>query len=122
MPYADKEKNKESKKQYYESVKDTDEYKQKTRENTKKWRIKNKEKYERSDRISKWRKRGLVETWYYTYGELYDYYMKTANCENCNITLTIDKTRKSTTKCMHHIHKTGEFEMIVCHACNVRLK
>lgn len=83
---------------------------------------KNRIKYHKQDTLYNWKRRGIIETWYYTYGELYDYYMKTTHCENCNIQLTIDKIRKSTTKCLHHIHETGEFEMIVCHACNIRLK
>jgi len=111
-----------AKKTSKKKVKKTNEYKQKTKIATNKWRKNNPEKFQKSQMISKWRKRGVIETWYYTFDILYDWYMKTTHCENCNIQLTNDKKRKPTTKCLHHIHETGEFEMIVCHSCNVRLK
>ena len=135
MPYKDPEKYKEYQRNYH-----SQKWSEKTREEIKKYnegkrkyysenkqiinqkKREKRHKYHKKETIYNWKKRGLLETWYYTYDKLYDYYMKTTHCENCNITLTIDKSRKSTTKCMHHIHKTGEFEMIVCHCCNIRLK
>ena len=120
MPYSDPEKNKESKRKYYESVKNSEEYKNKKRMNTKKWRETHPKDYHKSSMISKWKKRGLIETDDYTYESLYDCYMTTTHCELCEVELSIDKKRTSTTKCMDHSHETNIFRNIVCHSCNTK--
>lgn len=125
MPFKDPEKYNEYQRNYQRKRIKTDEEKKAKAEYNKnyaKTHKRDRKKYHRSDTIYNWKRRGIIETWYYTHDEIYDYYMKQKKCENCNIQLTIDKKRKSTTKCLHHIHETGEFEMIVCHACNIRLK
>jgi hypothetical protein len=127
MPYKDPEKYKEYQRKYQKKVRDkmTEEQKKQKSEYQKKYMEnyqKQRDKYHKQETIYNWKKRNVIETWYYTFDILYDWYMKTTHCENCNIQLTNDKKRKPTTKCLHHIHETGEFEMIVCHSCNVRLK
>jgi len=120
MPYANKEDNKKCKAEWYQRNKK--ELNKKNYNTLKQWRLDNPEKYQKTMFKSRWKSRGVIlETWYYTFEELYDWYLKTNKCERCNRILTRDKRRKSTTKCLHHDHTTGEFEMIVCHACNVQL-
>jgi len=131
MPYADPEKYREYQRNYQRNYqkklreKMTQQQKQEKSEFQKEYMksyVKDRDKYHKYDTIYNWKNRNVIETWYYNYDELYEWYLKTNHCEECGITLTQDKKRKSTTKCLHHNHNTNEFEMIVCHACNVRLK
>ena len=50
---------------------------------------------------------------------LYEYYINTTHCENCNIEL-VDGGNKADSRCLDHCHETGEFRNILCHSCNVR--
>tara|TARA_R110000803_G_scaffold89108_3_gene156269 strand:- start:2 stop:367 length:366 start_codon:yes stop_codon:yes gene_type:complete len=120
MPYADPEREKQCKAEWYQ--KNKKELNRKSYSVTKQWRLDNPEKIRKANLKSNWKRRGvLLNTWYYTFDELYDWYLKTNVCERCHVTLSKDKKRSSTTKCLHHDHESGEFEMIVCHACNTRL-
>jgi len=126
MPYKDPEKRKEYMKNYQRKVRknETDEEKKQKSEYQKEYRKSytiDRTKYHKYDTIYNWKKRDVIETWYYNYDQLYEWYVKTNYCENCKIILTNDKKRKSSTKCLHHNHETKEFEMIVCHSCNIRL-
>ena len=65
---------------------------------------------------SNWKSRGLVMD---NFEEIFDRYMKTTNCDRCNIELTTrDNPPKMTTKCMDHQHQTGLFRNILCTKCN----
>jgi len=122
MPYKDPEKNKESKKQYYESVKGTEEYKIKQSIATKKWRLNNQKQYTKSNRISKWKRRGII---FYDYDLLHDIYINTTHCDLCKVELTEDKIRTRTTRCLDHDHNIKDYENvrnILCHSCNTNLK
>jgi hypothetical protein len=76
-------------------------------------------KGKKSDRIYNWKSRGLICD---DYNLIYEKYLNTLNCDNCNCLLTIDKYLKSSTKCMDHDHNTGLFRNIVCHSCNVKIR
>ena len=117
MPFDKKEYNKEYSKKYYE----------KNKEKKKEYNEKNKEKYKeyhkeyrqteagkKSNRIRKWKHRGLIHD---NYDELYEYYLNCKNCEKCSVELT-DGNISSNRKCMDHSHITGEFRNILCHSCN----
>ena len=71
----------------------------------------------KSRRISHWKDRGVSSE---CFDSLYNYYVNCQNCELCNIEITEDKIRKSTTRCLDHCHRTGEFRNVVCHACNIK--
>jgi len=99
-----------------------------TKEYNKKNKEKNKERkakyYQSADGIksriiSHWRQRGVIETDYYTYDELYEAYLYCSECEECGVTLTTGK-RCSTSKCLDHDHTTGIFRNILCHRCNTK--
>ena len=117
-----REKNREKRKEYDKK------YREKNKEKIKENREKNKEtikeyqiQYRQTEagkktrRISHWKQCGLIHD---NIDELYEYYLNTTHCEKCNIELTYDKQNTSTTKCMDHSHRTGEFRNILCHSCN----
>jgi len=139
MPYKDKEKNKESKKKYYQENKETiKEYRKEHKQQQKEWREENKEhikeyrkehkqqqkewskEYNQTDkgkkirRIGNWKHRGLICE---DYDKLYEYYINTNECDNCGIEL-IEGLCGANHKCMDHSHKTGLFRNILCNTCN----
>ena len=71
-------------------------------------------------RISDWKYAGLVDSDNDNYESIYDYYVNTQKCENCDVELTEGQKKKSTTRCLDHSHTTGLFRNILCHACNNR--
>ena len=121
MPYADPEKYKEYQRNYQRNILWTDEEKKEKAKYQKEY-MKNyvKPKYHNRDTIYNWKKRGLIETDGYTYQSIYEKYMSCVKCESCEVGLTIDKKRKSTTKCMDHCHQSGIFRDIICHSCNLK--
>ncbi len=71
----------------------------------------------KSNRISKWKHRGIIcDDW----DVLYERYLNTELCELCNVELTEDKKNTTTTRCLDHDHTTGEVRNIVCHSCNIK--
>lgn len=67
------------------------------------------------ERISKWRRRGLVGN----YDEIYDKYINTNFCEVCDIPL-IEGLYGVNRKVLDHSHITGEFRNVLCTGCNTR--
>ena len=115
MPHKDLEKRREYQKEYMK------EYYQKNKEKLKEYSKEfskehnQTEQGKKSQRIRKWKQRGLIHD---NYDELYEYYLNTTHCEKCNIELTYDKQNTPTTKCMDHSHISGHFRNILCHSCN----
>ena len=110
MPYKDPEKKKEYDRQYNLNNKEQQkEYKQSN-------------KGVKSNRISNWKKRGIITD---DYEALYDHYLQTSFCDFCRVELTYDKTTTATTKCCDHDHTITDapnFRNILCHSCNVKRK
>ena len=73
----------------------------------------------KTHKIAKWKKRGLICD---DYNLIYEKYLNTLNCDNCNCILTIDRFNTLTTKCMDHDHNTGLFRNILCHCCNIKIR
>ena len=65
----------------------------------------------KSQTIYNWKRSGLI---YDDYDALYETYIKTTECEHCQIEFTENNRR-----CLDHDHETGLFRKIVCHRCNV---
>ena len=124
-----KEKLAEHIKQYYQ------ENKEKKAENMKQYRQKHQEKaaeyikqYQQTPqgkkvrRISQWKRKGLIDSDNDNYESIYNHYINTTQCENCDVELTEDRYNTSTTRVLDHSHITGQFRNILCCACNNRRK
>tara|TARA_R110001606_G_scaffold158946_1_gene302835 strand:+ start:132 stop:482 length:351 start_codon:yes stop_codon:yes gene_type:complete len=68
------------------------------------------------NRITNWKHRGVITD---DFDELYEKYINTNNCEECNVEL-IHGMFGSNKKCLDHNHKTGQFRNILCQGCNLR--
>ena len=107
--------------------------KEKKAESDRKYREDNKEKVaetrrqyrqtpegRKANRIGMWKHTGLVDSDNDNYESIYNHYINTQKCENCDVELTEDKKTTSTTRCLDHSHITGLFRNILCCACNTR--
>tara|TARA_R110000787_G_scaffold110397_2_gene219073 strand:+ start:288 stop:722 length:435 start_codon:yes stop_codon:yes gene_type:complete len=110
------ENNKEKRKKYY------NEYREKHREKLQDYRKKYIEEYKKTEqyikthRIRKWKSRGVIcDEW----DNLYNKYINTTNCEECDVEL-VSGMYGSNKKCLDHDHKTGEFRNVLCNTCNCR--
>ena len=75
----------------------------------------------KSDKKAKWRYRGLILTSQEEFDEIYERYLNTFWCDECECELTIDRVRTATTKCLDHDHSITHDEnvrYICCRKCN----
>ena len=70
----------------------------------------------KSYRITTWKQRGVITE---NFDELYDKYINTNNCEECNVEL-IHGNFGNNKKCLDHDHETGQFRNVLCCGCNLR--
>tara|TARA_R110001592_G_scaffold63062_4_gene193002 strand:+ start:2056 stop:2466 length:411 start_codon:yes stop_codon:yes gene_type:complete len=119
-----REKNKQYYKEYYKQnkekmIKNAKEYVEKNKEKRKEYMKEYRQTPNgvKKERISSWKVNGVKHD---DFSKLYNYYLSINNCEECNIELTYDKVRTSTTKCLDHDHDTGLFRNVLCQSCNVR--
>ncbi len=73
----------------------------------------------KSTHISLWKRRNVKLRDNETYDDLYNIYLNTTNCKDCNVLLVVGKRCKES-KCLDHDHNTGYFRDIVCHSCNCK--
>jgi hypothetical protein len=67
--------------------------------------------------ISQWKGYGIIcDDW----DALYERYITTLLCEQCNVELTTDRYNTETTRTLDHNHDTLLFRNVLCHSCNVR--
>ena len=136
MPWSGTPEEQKEKRRLY-NLKNKEEQKEKARlyylknkEKIKQYRDENKEKIEQRDkqyretpaskkskRISQWKGSGVIHN---DFNELYEKYITTELCEECNCVLTYDSPSTKTTKCLDHDHQTGLFRNVICNACNVK--
>ena len=127
MPLKDPEKRKEYYEKNKEKIKESvqkyqQENKEKIREREKVYYEEKNKEYRQSDkgkqntRISRWKHSGVICD---DFDALYDKYINTTNCEECNIELTVDRYTTNTTRCLDHDHTTGLFRNILCQRCNI---
>ena len=99
-----KEKALDYNKNYYK------EHKEKAIENSKKQRQTYKGK--KCNILSNWKERGLIDD---NYDKIYEIYLNTQICDNCDIELN---NGTGTKKHMDHDHSNGLFRNILCQTCN----
>ena len=140
MPLTPEE-NKAYNKQYYEANKerilaDRKKWREKNKEKEaarhKQYREENKEKsaaygkqyredsskeWHRSHMIGNWKGKGVVHD---DYNALYDQYMVTTQCADCDVVFGKKGDGTGTFKCLDHCHTTHAFRAVVCCACNTR--
>jgi phage-related protein len=115
---ANKEKIKEKKKEYRERKKEyLIEYRKNNRERIKNLNQKPENKKART--LNDWKRRGLICN---DYDDLYDRYLASTNCENCDVEYGKMGDGTGKWRCMDHDHETGEFRNFLCNACNIRRK
>ena len=56
------------------------------------------------------------------YENIYKYYLKTTNCQECECVFGKKGDGTGTFKCMDHHHATGLFRNVLCNTCNVKRK
>tara|TARA_R110000823_G_C15619283_1_gene467394 strand:+ start:127 stop:513 length:387 start_codon:yes stop_codon:yes gene_type:complete len=66
--------------------------------------------------LSNWKKHGLIGN----YDEIYERYLNTNECDNCNIKFSIIGDGIGRFKCMDHDHITGLFRNVLCNTCNLK--
>ena len=110
---SNKERVIEQSKKYYQ---DNKQYiKERSREYEKEYR--KTENGKKCNRIVNWKQRGVIcDDW----DALYDKYINTANCENCDVEL-IEGLHGNNRRCLNHCHETGLFRAVLCHKCNIQV-
>ena len=73
----------------------------------------------KSTRICDWKRMGVICD---DFDTLYERYLNTKLCEDCNIELTVGGYNTSTTRCLDHDHTTGLFRNVLCLSCNNKRK
>ena len=106
MAYADKEKMRKKKKEWNEKNKE------KVKESLRKYR--QTEKGKKNYSIGRWKHRGIITD---DFDTLYEKYLNTNNCEECNIEMSFGVSGDS--RCVDHDHETGKVRNILCRVCNV---
>ena len=102
---------------------------EKLKEQHKQYKLNNKDKikeqkkeYQKTDngkkslRIASWKQLGVISD---DFNELYEKYINTNNCDNCDVEL-IHGMFGNNKKCLDHCHTTGQFRNVLCHGCNIR--
>jgi len=103
------EKNKEQRKEYIKK------YGEKNKEHLK--------EYQKTPNIKKtiaicsWKKIGLISE---DYDALYQKYIESTNCEECNCEFGKYGDGTGTWRCMDHDHESGLFRNFLCCACNIK--
>ena len=74
----------------------------------------------KSNKISHWKRQGIISD---DWDSLYEKFINTKNCENCNVDLTVGRYSTSTTRCLDHDHSILDRENvrnILCNVCNIK--
>jgi hypothetical protein len=72
----------------------------------------------KSNIISQWRSRGVLDHFNDNFETLYKIYQSTKFCDDCGYELNTGDDRFR--KCLDHEHTSGYFRGVVCHSCNVK--
>ena len=119
-----KEKHKEYSKIHYQKNKEkrnkqSAEWAKNNREKCVKSSMKSHAKNPKSTFKAKWKNRGLLWDTEEEFNTIWDKYINTDNCSNCNLVFGEHDILKLTKKCMDHDHTNGKFRSILCSYCNL---
>ena len=121
---ANKDKIKEYKKEYY--LKNKEKIKEQKNAYMKEYYQANTDKIKeyqkspngkKSNTICDWKRKGLLSE---DYDSLYQKYIESTNCEECNCYYGKYKDGSWSFRCMDHCHITGVFRNFLCNRCNIR--
>ena len=97
-------------KRYYDKMMKDPDYRQKRREESKRWIEANPEKAKRHQHKSRWKRAYPNGT-----DAQYEHYLNATHCECCGVEFE-DNTIRS--KCQDHDHDTGKLRRVICNGCN----
>lgn len=86
--------------------------KEKAKEYQKKYRINN----YKTIAIKRWQRIGILDE---DYDKLYDKFLNTLNCEECDTEFNNNK-KGGKLKVLDHDHETGKIRNILCSICNIK--
>jgi len=77
------------------------------------------ESYKKSQRISRWKQRGIIDQYNDNYNTIYKIYSIQKKCSVCD--KVFNNSNRMDFKCVDHDHKTGKMRMICCWYCNLNI-
>ena len=81
------------------------------------YRENNPEKRKKTETLKNWKRNGLICD---DYDNLYELYLQSTNCQECDCKYSIKGDGVGRFKCMDHDHLTGVFRNFLCNICNLR--
>jgi len=69
---------------------------------------------------AKWKHRGVIWKDDDEFNSIWERYITTTHCDNCNVQFKAEPTQMLK-KCLDHCHDSGKFRQILCCHCNLKV-